>query len=158
VKKWIDYAADLWAPHVRIFAGSAPQGSQKEEVMDGSQNRSNRCSIMLKNKVWLSAWKITMASLRFRRLLAICNLVGKHPYFGVNLDTGNFRRSPYEDLKVVAPLAVNVQIKIEVFQGDNKVLADLSRFRDIILDAGYKGWVPSSMKARGILSKSARSI
>ncbi|HPN35630.1 MAG TPA: sugar phosphate isomerase/epimerase family protein [bacterium] len=150
VKKWIDYAADLWAPHVRIFAGSAPQGSQKEEVigwvaesvkqvLDHAEKQG--VVIGLENHGGITAFP--------EDLLAICNLVGKHPYFGVNLDTGNFRRNPYEDLKVVAPLAVNVQIKIEVFKGETKVLADLSRFRDIILDAGYKGWVTLEYEGKG---------
>lgn len=150
VKKWIDYAADLWAPHVRIFAGSVPQGSPKEEVigwvaesikqvLDHAEKQG--VVIGLENHGGITAFP--------EDLLAICNQVGKHPYFGVNLDTGNFRRSPYEDLKVVAPLAVNVQIKIEIFKGENKVLADLARFRDIILDAGYKGWVTLEYEGKG---------
>ncbi len=81
--------------------------------------------------------------------MAICKLVGENPYFGANLDTGNYHRNPYEDLKITAPLAVNVQIKIEVFEGEKKVLADLSKFRDIILDAGYKGWVALEYEGSG---------
>jgi len=81
--------------------------------------------------------------------MAICKLVGENPYFGANLDTGNYRRNPYEDLKITAPLAVNVQIKIEVFEGEKKVLADLSKFRDIILGAGYKGWVALEYEGSG---------
>jgi sugar phosphate isomerase/epimerase len=150
VKKWIDYAADLWAPHVRIFAGKVPDGAQKEDaiqwvadgikaVLDHAEQRG--VVLGLENHGGITALPEDM--------LAICNTVGKHPCFGVNLDSGNFRRNPYDDLKVVAPLAVNVQIKIEIFQGENKILADLARVRDIVLAAGYKGWVALEYEGKG---------
>jgi hypothetical protein len=81
--------------------------------------------------------------------MAICEQVGRHPYCGANLDTGNYRRHPYEDLKITAPWAVNVQVKIEVFENGKKVLADLSKFRDIILESGYKGWVALEYEGSG---------
>jgi sugar phosphate isomerase/epimerase len=150
VKKWIDYAADLWAPHVRIFAGNAPAGVNKEEVLqwvadsvkavlDHAEQRG--VVLGLENHGGITALP--------EDLLAICRLVGKHPYFGINLDTGNFRRNPYQDLELVAPLAVNVQIKVEVYSGEKKVLADLARLRDIVLAANYKGWVALEYEASG---------
>ncbi len=150
VKKWIDYAADLWAPHVRIFAGNAPEDAKKEDairwtaegikaVLDHAEKRG--VVLGLENHGGITALP--------EDHLAICNLVGKHPYFGANLDTGNYRRTPYEDLKITAPLAVNVQVKIEIFEEGKKVLADLSKFRDIIVDAGYKGWVALEYEGSG---------
>ncbi len=150
VKKWIDYAADLWAPHVRIFAGNAPEGAKKEDVImwaaDGVKavlgHAEKRGVVLgLENHGGITALP--------EDHMAICKLVGKNPYFGANLDTGNYHRNPYEDLKITAPLAVNVQIKIEVFVGEKKVLADLSKFRDIILGAGYKGWVALEYEGSG---------
>ena len=39
----------------------------------------------------------------------------KSPWFGVNLDTGNFHtKDPYADLARVAPYAVTVQLKTEI--------------------------------------------
>lgn len=150
VKKWIDYAADLWAPHVRIFAGNAPEDVKKEDairwtaegikaVLDHAEKRG--VVLGLENHGGITALP--------EDHLAICKLVGKHPCFGANLDTGNYRRNPYEDLKITAPLAVNVQVKIEVFEEGKKVLADLSKFRDIIVDAGYKGWVALEYEGSG---------
>ena len=83
--------------------------------------------------------------------LAICDAVGEHPWFGINLDTGNYRTNPYQELAMSAPRAVNVQIKVEVFTGPNgtKELADLEQFRDILVDAGYKGWVVLEYEAAG---------
>ena len=150
VRKWIDYAADLWAPHVRIFAGNAPEEAKKEDairwtaegvkaVLDHAEKRG--VVLGLENHGGITALP--------EDHLAICELVGKHPYFGVNLDTGNYRRNPYEDLKVTAPWAVNVQVKIEVFKDGKKVLADLSKFRDVIVGAGYKGWVALEYEGQG---------
>jgi len=150
VKKWIDYAADLWAPHVRIFAGNAPENAKKEDairwtaegvkaVLGHAEKRG--VVLGLENHGGITALP--------EDHLAICEQVGKHPYFGVNLDTGNYRRNPYEDLKMSAPWAVNVQVKIEVFKDGEKVPADLSRFRDIILEAGYKGWVALEYEGSG---------
>jgi len=150
VKKWIDYAADLWAPHVRIFAGNAPENAKKEDairwtaegvkaVLGHAEKRG--VVLGLENHGGITALP--------EDHLAICKQVGKHPYFGVNLDTGNYRRNPYEDLKMSAPWAVNVQVKIEVFKDGEKVPADLSRFRDIILEAGYKGWVALEYEGSG---------
>ena len=75
--------------------------------------------------------------------LAICDAVGKHPWFGVNLDTGNYRTNAYEELAQAAPRAVNVQIKASIFTSDGgpKVLADIGRIKKILLDAKYRGWI-----------------
>lgn len=150
VRKWIDYAADLWAPHVRIFAGNAPDDAKKEDairwtaegikaVLDHAEKRG--VVLGLENHGGITALP--------EDHMAICEQVGRHPYFGANLDTGNYRRHPYEDLKITAPWAVNVQVKIEVFENGRKVLADLSKFRDIILESGYKGWVALEYEGSG---------
>ena len=42
---------------------------------------------------------------------------------------------------MVAPLAVNVQIKVEMGDRDNRYPADFKRIRDMLVKTGYKGWV-----------------
>jgi sugar phosphate isomerase/epimerase len=149
VKKWIDYASDLFAPHVRIFAGDVPKDATNDEgirwvaegvrsILDHAERRG--VIIGLENHGGITAKAVDLKE--------ICRQVGKHPWFGVNLDTGNFRDDPYEELKVVADWAVNVQVKVEVWSPDGeKVPADLARFRDIIIDSGYKGWVALEYEA-----------
>ena len=142
VKNWIDYAAELGAPHVRIFAGNVPDGADKaaairwtaegiKAVLDHAGEKG--VIVGLENHGGITA----MA----RDHLDICEQVGRHPWFGVNLDTGNYRNQPYEELKLTAPWAVNVQVKVEVWKGEEKAPADLERIRDIISESGYKGWV-----------------
>ena len=82
--------------------------------------------------------------------LAICDAVGDHPWFGINLDTGNYRTNAYEELAMAAPRAVNVQVKVEVFTNDGeKVLTDLESVRDILVKTGYKGWIALEYEAKG---------
>lgn len=142
VKGWLERAADLGAPHVRIFAGNLPEGAQREDgiqwVADAIGEvlpKAEECGVVvgLENHGGITA--------RAQDVLDICKAVGEHPWFGVNLDTGNFRTNPYEELAAVAPLAVNVQIKVEVGSRDSREPTDLTRIRDILTGVNYKGWV-----------------
>jgi sugar phosphate isomerase/epimerase len=152
VKRWIDCAAELFAPHIRIFAGEIPKGVEKKTVIgyaaDGIRavlDHAAERGIMLglENHGGITA--------RVEDHLAICDAVGKHPWFGVNLDTGNYYANAYEELATAAPRAVNVQIKVEVMRSDKgpKVPADLERFKKILADAKYKGWIALEYEAAG---------
>src|SRR5207248_2023692 len=81
-------------------------------------------------------------------LLEIVRAV-QSPWFGVNLDTGNFQTDdPYADLARCAPYAVNVQIKTEIQRrGKTKELADLPRLVKILRDANYQGYVALEYEA-----------
>ena len=60
------------------------------------------------------------------------------PWFGVNLDGGNFRGDePYAELARIAPYAVNAQIKAKV--GGEP--ADFKRLAKIMRDAKYRGYI-----------------
>ena len=128
VKKWIDHAAELFAPHVRIFAGDIPQGADKKtaikwtaegikQILGHAEKRG--IMIGLENHGGITA--------EAADLLAICEAVGDHAWFGVNLDTGNFHsKDPYEELILSAPKAVNVQVKVHMSGPNRKrVPADL---------------------------------
>ncbi len=67
----------------------------------------------------------------------------KSPWFGVNLDTGNFH-SPrlYDELAEVAPYALNVQVKVNVStDGGAHERADFQRLAKILRDAQYRGYI-----------------
>jgi sugar phosphate isomerase/epimerase len=67
----------------------------------------------------------------------------KSPWFGVNLDTGNFRGSdPYAEMAQLAPYAINVQVKVTVVPADGKrQKADFRRVAQIMADTGYRGYI-----------------
>ena len=143
VKRWIDQAAELFAPHIRIFGGSLPRGVDKDagiqwvaecikEVLPTAAERG--IILGLENHGGITA--------RAADLLAICDKVGADPWFGINLDTGNFRTNAYEELAAAAPRAVNVQIKVDMIgEGGRKEVADLQKIREILEKAGYRGWI-----------------
>jgi sugar phosphate isomerase/epimerase len=151
VKKWIDHAAELFAPHVRIFAGDVPEGADKETAIEWTAEgiksilgHAEKRGIMigLENHGGITA--------EAADLVAICEAVGDHPWFGVNLDTGNYHsKDPYQELALSAPKAVNVQVKAHISDSNGRrVPADLKRIRDLIVGAGYKGWVVLEYEAK----------
>jgi sugar phosphate isomerase/epimerase len=84
-------------------------------------------------------------------LLTIVRAV-KSPWFGVNLDTGNFHSAdPYADLARCVPYAVNVQYKVEMHREGTgpKEPADAARVVNILRDGGYQGFVALEYEAAG---------
>ena len=67
----------------------------------------------------------------------------KNPWFGVNLDTGNFRSDDvYRDMARLAPYALNVQVKVSVDGPDGKrQMSDFSRLAQILRDSAYRGYI-----------------
>ena len=72
------------------------------------------------------------------------------PSFGVNFDSGNFRSTedPYAELAQIAPYAINAQIKVEMFPGGRREMADLGRILRILKDSNYSGWVALEYEAQ----------
>ena len=144
VRRWIDYAAELGAPTIRLLSGNWIQGTPDEElskrVVDAIDSLIPQAS---KTGVTLALENhgggVTTTA---EELLRIVRAV-KGPNFGVNLDTGNFHGSdPYLELAEVAPYAVNVQVKTEVRRkGRSKESADLEKVVKILRDAKYSGYV-----------------
>ena len=64
------------------------------------------------------------------------------PWFGVNLDSGNFRSDdPYADLERIAPYALNAQIKVAMSVGGKKGPADFKRLARVMRGANYRGYI-----------------
>jgi sugar phosphate isomerase/epimerase len=143
VKQWIDNAVELFAPHIRIFAGRVPDGVDNKTAIGWCADGIKRClDYAAERGVTLGLENHGGITARAADHLAICKAVGEHPWFGVNLDTGNYRTNPYEELAMAAPLSVNVQIKVLVAKaGDGTETTDLERIKKILVDAKYKGWV-----------------
>jgi sugar phosphate isomerase/epimerase len=149
VKRWIDRAAVLGAPHIRIFAGNAPGGmslGQAKSLCIGAIEEC--CEYAGKKGVMLGLENHGGIVAEPADLLEIVRAV-KSPWFGINLDSGNFRTAdPYADLAKCAPYAVNVQIKTEIqARGQPKGLADLARLIRIVRGANYQGYVALEYEA-----------
>ena len=67
----------------------------------------------------------------------------KSPWFGVNVDTGNFHGADvYSDLAKIAPYALNVQVKVVIKPaGGAKQPSDFRRLAKLLRDANYRGYI-----------------
>lgn len=142
VKKWIDYAAIMGAPHIRVFAGN-PEGLS---VADGRKQviraLEECCAYAGGKGIFLGMENHGGVVSTADGMLEIVKAVSS-PWFGVNLDTGNFHsEDPYAELVRCAPYAVNVQVKVEIRRGANPAeSADLKKLAGILREANYQGFV-----------------
>ncbi|MEM9703498.1 MAG: sugar phosphate isomerase/epimerase family protein [Planctomycetota bacterium] len=142
-KRWIDIAAVLGAPVIRIFAGKLSKGDDEKAAIA-------RCAAGISECLKYAATKGVHLALENHggitatpaQMLAIIEQVDESPWFGVNFDSGNFQTdSPYEDLAQIAPYAINAQIKVMIRPNGRKEPADLKRILGILRGAGYRGWL-----------------
>lgn len=142
-KQWIDRAAVLGAPVIRIFAGHVQKGQSEDEahklMVDGMEEC---CAYAGQKGIYLALENHGGPTATAEGLLKLVRAV-KSPWFGVNLDSGNFHSDdPYAELAAIAPYALNAQVKIVTSGPDKKkVPTDYAKIAKILRDAGYRGYV-----------------
>lgn len=141
-KQWIENAETLGTPVIRIFAGHQQKGMAAEEshrLMVAGMEEC--CEYAGQHGVFLALENHGGPTATADGLLKLVHDV-KSPWFGVNLDTGNFQGDDvYGDLARVAKYAVNVQVKVVISQGGKKEPMDYPKLAKILRDAGYRGYV-----------------
>jgi sugar phosphate isomerase/epimerase len=149
VKKWTELASIMGAKTVRIFAGTVEKGDSEDaaaaRVVEAIQEC---CEHAAKYGILLALENHGGITANCDRILAIVKAVQSN-WFGVNLDTANFRtEDPYADLQRLAPYAVVAQVKTEIqVKGKPKQLADLPRLMGILRETGYRGYVALEYEA-----------
>ncbi len=150
VRTWIDNAAELDAPVIRIFAGLMPKDCTEDEAVA----RAVHCikaslPYAIERGVALALENHGGIVATPEQMLRLIRAVDS-PNFGVNLDTGNFHSAdPYADLAKVADYAINVQVKTEISRpGRPPEEADLSKVIDILKQARYSGYVVLEYEAK----------
>ncbi len=150
VRTWIDRAAELDAPVIRIFAGTVPKGESEDEAIDRAiDGIKQSMPYAIEKGVTLALENHGGITATPAQLLKLVKAID-FPNFGVNLDTGNFHGvDPYADLAQLAPYAVNVQVKTEVStKGKAKEPADLSKVVSLLREAKYSGYVVLEYEAQ----------
>jgi sugar phosphate isomerase/epimerase len=144
VKNWIEAAAKIGAPVIRIFAGNRkPVGQEHADTLQWMVAAIQECVEYGKKYGIIVALQnhndfIETAD----QALEIIKLVNSN-WFGLVLDTGSYRiGDPYSEIAKTAMHAVNWQVKENIFIDGKEVEADVARLIKIIADSGYKGYIP----------------
>ncbi len=142
-KQWIDRAAILGAPHIRVFAGAAKSLDEATARRQVIKTLEELGAYAAGKGVWLGVENHGGVVATPEGLLDIIKAVNS-PAVGINLDTGNFHGpDPYADLARCAPWAVNVQVKVEIKRAGASAPEpyDLKKIADLLRGANYQGWV-----------------
>jgi sugar phosphate isomerase/epimerase len=145
VKAWIDVAAKLGAPVIRVFAGEIPQGyeNRRAEIAQYMAASLKECAEYGKQKGVLVGVQNHGDFLQTaEQCIEIVKLVDSE-WFGLIVDTGKFLTpDPYVDIEKVMPYAVNFQIKESPFGPRGTVKTDLKRLMKIVHNSGFRGYLP----------------
>ena len=148
-KEWVEVAAKLGAPVLRVFAGPVAMGENWEttakrmatalrEVADHGKKFGVLVGVQNHGDMLKTA----------DETIKIVNMVNSD-WFGVIVDTGYFMTAdPYVDIAKVMPYAVNMQIKERPFGADDPRSTDLKRLVKIIVDSKYRGYLPIETLSR----------
>jgi sugar phosphate isomerase/epimerase len=143
VRQWVDHAEMLGAPVIRIFSGKAGDGQSHSDARRlAIEGMEAVCAYAGEHGVYLALENHGGLSTHANDLLALVREV-QSPWFGVNLDTGNFHSSdPYADIALLAPYAVNVQVKVSIHpEGGAKQPANFDRLAAILKECDYRGYI-----------------
>ena len=159
-KLWIEVAARLGAPVVRVFAG--PQQKNPKD-WQGAAGGASRDEV----EKWMAEALRECAEHgeKFGVIVAVQNhgdflttgpehvsLLQRvdHEWCGALVDTGKyFTTDPYADIAMMVPHAVNWQIKETIGSSLKTPPADFKKLAKIIHDGGYRGFVPIETLAMG---------
>jgi sugar phosphate isomerase/epimerase len=144
VKNWIDVAAKLGAPVIRIFSGvQNPKGFSRAEVEAWMVRDIQECVAFAQTRGVIVGIQNHNDFIRTADdVLGIFKKV-KSEWFGLVLDIGSYQTGDvYSQVKETAPLAVNWQIKENVFVDGKEVATDLDKIFAIVKGSGYRGYLP----------------
>ena len=152
IKDWVVVAAKLGAPVIRVFCDTQSRGQGWQDVAKGF-TREQVQSWMVdalgecveagkKYGVIIGVQNHGDFILTGAHLLSIVNAVNSD-WCGAIVDTGKFvSKDPYQDIALVAPFAVNWQIKQSPAGADSDVPTDLVKLLHIVRASGYRGYLP----------------
>ena len=149
VNEWVERCSILGCKTIRIFAGTIAKGDTEEKAKERCINAIGQaCDYAARFGVILALENHGGITASVEQILSIVKSIN-HPYFGVNLDTGNFHTAdPYGDLAKLAPYAVTVQIKTEIQKaGQKKEDADLKKLVEILKGVNYRGYMALEYEA-----------
>jgi sugar phosphate isomerase/epimerase len=159
-KVWIEVAARLGAPVVRVFTGpqqknpkdwqAAANNAPREEVEKWMAEALRECAEHgEKLGVIVAVQNHGDFLCTGPEHLSLLKRVD-HAWCGALVDTGKyFTDDPYADIAMMVPHAVNWQIKETIGSSLKSPATDFKRLVKIIRDGGWRGFVPIETLAMG---------
>jgi sugar phosphate isomerase/epimerase len=152
IKEYVEVAARLGAPVIRVFADTQMRAQNWQTVSNGATRDQVQAWIAAdlrecadhgqKFGVKIGVQNHGDFLKSGQELLALVKAVGS-PFCGPIVDTGYFKTpDPYEDMALVAPYAVNWQVKQSPLGEDSEVPTDLIKLCKIVRKSGYSGFLP----------------
>lgn len=152
IKEWVEVAARLGVPVIRVFADTqmkaqtwhtVSNGASRNDVLDWIASALKECADHGKQyKVKIGVQNHGDFVATGEQQLELIKAVGS-PWCGPIVDTGYYKTpDPYVDIALVAPHAINWQVKQSVFGEDSEVPTDMIRLLKIVRKSGYKGFLP----------------
>lgn len=144
VKKWVEVAAKIGAPVLRIFAGTQKnEGIAKEKVTAWMIEDIQTCVDFGKQHgVIIGLQNHNDFIQTADEINSIVETIDS-PWLGIILDTGSYRvHDPYDEIQKSVKHAVNWQIKEKIFVRGEEVDTDLKKIMSIIRASSYNGYLP----------------
>ncbi|HSU51002.1 MAG TPA: sugar phosphate isomerase/epimerase family protein, partial [Segetibacter sp.] len=144
VKNWIEVAAKLGAPVIRIFSGlEIPKGHTWEDTAEWMVKDLQECAEFGKQHgVFVAIQNHNDFIKTGDQAQKIIESVHSD-WFGLVLDIGSYRTGdPYKQIEQTAKFAVNWQLKELMFVDEHEQKTDLKKVVGIIKASGYRGYVP----------------
>lgn len=160
VRRWIEVAAKLGAPVLRVFAGLEHVGAPDRAttmgwVVDGIQacvEEGERRGVMIVYQNHWDALRTADEALELRQRIP-------SRWFGLNVDIGSLRSAdPYAEIATLAPHAYTWQLKELVYPNDRPQPTDVARVLRIIREARYRGYVPIETLGEGDPKQKVRAF
>ncbi len=151
VKRWVEAAAKIGAPVIRIFAGTQKnEGTSSEEVTDWMLPELQTCvDFGRQHGVIIGLQNHNDFIQTARQVNSIIERIN-NPWFGLILDTGSYRvLNAYDEIQLSVKHAVNWQVKENIFIDGREIETDMNRLMAIIHQSAYKGYLPIETLGKG---------
>jgi len=139
VKEGLEMAHELGAPCLRVFGGYVPEGYSTEDAINWVVESIKSCiDYAEENGVVIALENHGGVTSKADDVIKIVKGVDS-PWFRVNLDTGNYLESTYDEIAKTLPYAVHMHAKVALVR--KKVKLDYERIKEILVSGGYNGFL-----------------
>jgi sugar phosphate isomerase/epimerase len=151
IKEWIQAAAKMGVPNIRVFAGTNPhKGFTRDQVFEWMATDLKTCCNIAKDYGVIVAIQNHNDFLKTAADVDRIFEMADSEWLGLNLDIGSYRQSdPYREIEKNIKYAVTWQIKENVWINGQETPTDFVKLFRIIKESGYRGYLPLETLGEG---------